>query len=106
ARPVSTVIVDSERGSGEISAMAGAADPMITTFAVDPLVPVADSALGVPFRAESAANGDTELDRAGVKGSVRRASTAVVKRGMVAGRAAVVAPGAASLSNCSIGSRR
>ena len=37
------------------------------------------SALGLPLRAESAANGDTELDRAGVRGSVRRASAGAVE---------------------------
>ena len=80
-------------GAGDISSTAGAADPMMTTLmlVVVPgkgagcvprtLLPAKAaaspdaSALGLPLRAESAANGDTELERATVGVSARRAST-------------------------------
>src|ERR1019366_5934325 len=126
--PVAPLAIGS--GSGDDSSMAGAADPMMTTLALDPPVGCVarapspanavaspdDSALGVPLRAESAANGETEFDRADTGGSARRASVgdacerergearAGVRTGLGAGRAGPVA--AASLSNCSIGNRR
>src|SRR6202521_4682479 len=64
-------------GAPANSSTAGAADPMMTRLALvalDPLVAPYDSALGAPLRAESAANGDTEFDRAEVGVSERRAS--------------------------------
>src|SRR6202167_6575359 len=100
-------------GSGNNSTTAGAADPMITTLvfgcvartllsANSPARSLDASALGVLLRAESAANGDAEFDRADVSASGRRISACdamfLTIPGRVAGREA-----AASLSNCSIG---
>src|ERR1700690_3780802 len=76
----------SERNSGSISTTASAADPIVTTLPFAPpagegrgcdiiAASLADSALGVPLRRESAANGETEFDRAA--GSGRRTSNVV-----------------------------
>src|ERR1700680_4388934 len=95
---------------------AGAAEPMITgsgTLAVSTMRgPVCDtgsdeaSCLGVPLRAESAANGETKLGRAAEAGSGRRASEfgPLPTIAGLAGGLCVPTAGAAatSLRNCSM----
>ena len=79
---------------------------MMTTLAGDPaLTPPDDSALGVPLRAESAAKGETEFDLADAGGSLRRTSVDEASTGRGVARTGAEAD-AASLSNCSMGSRR
>src|SRR5713101_7448145 len=79
---------------------------MMTTLAL--VVPVAldDSALGFPLRAESAANGDTEFDRANAVGSERPASADEARIGLGAARVGPEGDAAASLRSCSMGRRR
>src|SRR5580700_3944049 len=113
-------------GDTDSSSRAGAADPMITMFAfgaafdcgarapsaANAEISAEASAFGLFLRAESAANGDTGFDRAEVEGateaegSVRRKSAGEVSAGLGAVRIGPGLNAAASLNNCSIGSRR